>query len=62
MENKLTFEESMQRLEEITKTLENNETTLDEAIGLYKEGVELSAFCKQKLDSAKLQISMLEDK
>lgn len=62
MENKLSFEESMQRLSEITKILENNEITLDEAIKLYKEGVELSALCKQKLDSAKMQISMLSDK
>lgn len=51
----------MQRLSEITKILENNETTLDEAIELYKEGVELSAFCKSKLDSAKLKVTMLEE-
>lgn len=61
MENKLSFEESIKRLSEITEILEKNETSLDEAVELYQEGIELSAKCKEKLDSARIQISVLED-
>lgn len=61
MENKLSFEESIKRLSKITEILEKNETSLDEAVELYKEGIELSAKCKEKLDSARIQISVLED-
>ena len=44
----------------INAALESGKPTLDEAIQLYKEGVELSAMCKKKLDNAKMQIKVLD--
>lgn len=61
MDKNITFEAAMSRLEEITKALDGEKLPLDEAIELYKEGVELSAFCKEKLDNAKMQISVLDE-
>lgn len=46
----LTFEKAMQRLEEITEKIQNQEVTLEESLVLYQEGIELSKFCKEQLD------------
>lgn len=56
---KLTFEESIQRLEEIVERLETEEVSLDEAVAFYKEGMVLSAFCKEKLTTAEGEILLL---
>ena len=50
-ETNLTFEEAMKRLEEITNLLQKNDCTLDESLKLYEEGLQLSAFCDQKLSA-----------
>ena len=55
----MTFESSMKRLNEIVKALEGENLSLDEALDLYKEGVELSVDCKKSLESAKLQVKTL---
>jgi len=60
MKKKLKFEEAMGRLEEITALLSDQTTALDQALKLYSEAVELSAFCSQKLDQAQLQLSLIE--
>ena len=44
-----TFEESMQRLEEIVRLLEENKLPLDESIALFEEGLQLSKDCDTKL-------------
>ena len=38
---KKTFEESMQRLEEIVSLLETNEQSLDETVKIFEEGLTL---------------------
>lgn len=55
MTNK-TFEEAMNELEEIVKKLEQGEVQLEEAIELYKKGMELSHFCHEKLQNAEKQL------
>ena len=50
----------MGRLEEITALLSDQTTALDQALKLYSEAVELSAFCSQKLEQAQLQLSLIE--
>lgn len=60
MAKKKTFEEALNRLEEIAETMENDETGLDESVKLYKEGVELAAYCAEKLNSAEQQVSQLK--
>ena len=46
---KMTFEQAIKRLEEIVNLLENNETSLDDSVELFQEGVQLSQYCSKKL-------------
>ena len=48
MEN-ITFEQAMSRLEEIIKDLENNQTSLENSVELFQEGIKLSKICSDKL-------------
>lgn len=41
MSEKPTFEQSMDRLDQIVSLLEKNEIALEEAIGLFEEGLNL---------------------
>lgn len=54
-----SFEEALARLEEIVDSMEEGELSLDETVKLYKEAVELSSLCSEKLSGAKQQISIL---
>lgn len=54
-----TFEHSLKRLEEIVDKLEQGEVSLDEAIVIYEEGVQLSKECLDKLTNAELKLKKL---
>ena len=56
---KMTFEEAMERLEAIVEQLEQEEAPLEQAVALYKEGLSLSALCKEKLAAAEVEIVLL---
>lgn len=56
---KKTFEESLTRLEDIIDIIENSETSLDSSVKLYKEGIELSAFCMESLNQAEKEVEIL---
>jgi exodeoxyribonuclease VII small subunit len=43
--NEKSFEDALQRLEEIAQLLENEETPLEDSIKLFEEGIELKDFC-----------------
>lgn len=53
----MTFEESVKRLDEIVKLLEDGGLPLDRSLELYKEGTALSAECRKMLENAELQVS-----
>lgn len=57
MEEKVTFEESMKKLSEVTSQLEQGSVSLEKAIELYSEGVKLAAECRKQLQEAKLKIT-----
>ena len=57
--NDMTYEQAVAELEEIIRRLESGEATLDESIALYSRGMELSKFCKDKLDSIVKKIRIL---
>ena len=59
---KKNFEESLRRLEEIVNIMENSDADLDSTVKLYKEGVDLSLFCADKLKAAEQEISVLRKK
>lgn len=56
MMTKQTFAEAMNELEEIVRKLEQGDVPLEEAIDLYKKGMELSKFCHDKLQKAEEQL------
>ncbi|MBQ9166383.1 MAG: exodeoxyribonuclease VII small subunit [Oscillospiraceae bacterium] len=56
---KLSFEESMQRLETIVSQLERGEAPLEESISLFEEGTKLIAGCTKLLDSAEQKVLKL---
>lgn len=58
----IRFEEAMLDLEEVVKKLETGEVPLEDAISLYKKGMELSSFCHEKLQNAEKQLITIIDK
>lgn len=59
MENKLSFEQALSRLELIVKQLESGETELEKSIELFEEGIKLSALCSSLLKSAQQKVEIL---
>lgn len=57
---KLSLEESMLRLEEIVKEMENEKLSLDKSLKLYEEGIGLVERCSSELDNAKRKIKILQ--
>ncbi len=58
---KPTFEESLSRLEDIVKKLDNPQTPLDESIELFEEGVGLVKSCNGMLDEVERRIKIISD-
>lgn len=58
--NELTYEQAINRLEEIVSILNEPTTTLDDSLKLFEEGTKLTAFCTQRLENAKAKIIELE--
>jgi exodeoxyribonuclease VII small subunit len=58
-ENKLSFEEAMNKLEVIVERLEEGDVPLEEAIAIYKEGMELSKLCHDKLKNVEEQLAQI---
>lgn len=59
MEESKSFEASMQRLEEIVRTMERGELPLEESLKLFEEGTALVRSCGKLLDEAELKIVKL---
>ena len=57
--DKLTYEASMKRLEEIVLTLETGEAPLDTLLALYEEGAGLIKSCNKMLDTAEQKVVRL---
>lgn len=60
MNEELTYEKAMTRLEEIVSLLEKNDVSLDDSIKLFEEGTRLTAFCSEKLKNAKAKVTLAE--
>lgn len=58
----LSFEENLEKLEEIVKKLEAGDVPLDEAIGAFNEAMILAKNCDQKLKNAEEAICKLVNK
>lgn len=56
---KMNYEKSVSRLEEIVDKLENGNLSLEEMMKLYEEGTALAAKCAKSLDAAQLKLTEL---
>lgn len=53
------FERSLARLEEVVRKLESPQLSLDDAMKLFEEGVELSRECQKQLEEAEGRVEIL---
>ena len=58
MEN-LSFEESLEKLEEIVNKLETGDIPLDDAIDEFKKAMDLVKICDEKLKTAEKSIAKI---
>ena len=54
---KVSFEQNMQRLEQIVRAMEQGDVPLEESLKLFREGTALVASCGKLLDEAELQVT-----
>ena len=54
-----TFEENMQRLEQIVRAMERGDVALEESLKLFQEGTELVRSCSKLLNDAQLQVKKI---
>ncbi len=55
----LSFEESLEKLEEIVNKLENGDVPLDDAIEEFKKAMDLVKVCNDKLNDAEESIAKI---
>jgi exodeoxyribonuclease VII small subunit len=53
------FEESLRRLEDIVKQLEQGDLTLEASLRLFEDGIKLSRICSRQLEEAERRVEML---
>ncbi|MCB5234510.1 MAG: exodeoxyribonuclease VII small subunit [Candidatus Cloacimonetes bacterium] len=58
---KLSFEKALKELETIVEKLSGSETSLDEMLELYSEGIKYLKQCQSKLSEAEAKIKILSD-
>ena len=61
MNEEMTFESAMTRLEDIARKLDNGEETLASSLSLYEEAISLIRYCTEALDTAKSKIVRLTE-
>jgi len=57
--NSTTFEQGLSKLEQIVAELEQASLPLDLSLQRFNEGIQLAAFCNQKLTEARSQVELL---
>ena len=61
MEEKLTYEKAVKRLEEIVKKIEGGEMDIDSLTANLKEAKDLVEFCKEKLTNVEVEVKKCLD-
>ena len=54
-----TFEENMERLEQIVRAMEKGDVALEESLKLFQEGTGLVQTCTKLLDEAELRVTKI---
>lgn len=56
----MTYEQAVKELEEILQSLENQDTSLDEALKLFEKSVELSKICFEKIKQTQGKVEIIK--
>lgn len=59
MEEELSFEDALKKLEGIVGTLEKGQLSLDESLKKFEEGIRLSRLCNKKLMETEQKVEKL---
>ena len=59
LDENMTFEAAMARLEEIVRLLESGNAPLDVSLSLYEEGVALVRLCNTRLENGEQRVKIL---
>mgnify|MGYP005838637245 FL=1 len=59
---KKTFEDALEKLEEITRELESGDLSLEASLKKFEEGITLARFCNNKLEECQHKVSLLLEK
>lgn len=59
MQETVSFEENMKKLEEIAVELEKGDLDLDTSVSKFEEGMRISKECSEMLEKAEKKITML---
>lgn len=60
MDEGLSFEQALKRLETITENLQKGGMPLEEMIALFEEGASIAKICHEKLNRAELKLSEVQ--
>lgn len=60
-EEKLSFEEALEKLEGIVESMENGDLALEELVTQFEEGSALLKSCNKRLKDAELKIEKLKE-
>ena len=60
MEEKMSYEQALARLEEIIRAMENEQIPLAQSLSLYEEGVAIVRRLSAELDDAERKIKILQ--
>ncbi len=58
----LSFEDALERLEQLVGKLEGGELTLEDSLQTFEQGTALIRLCAERLEAAELRISELEQR
>jgi len=61
-EKELSFEENLEKLEEIVKNLESGNIPLDDAIDSFNEAMKIAKNCDEKLKKAEEKVNKILNK
>ena len=60
MEEKMSYEQALARLEQIIRAMENDKIPLEDSLKLYEEGVRIVRRLSAELDDAERKIKILQ--
>lgn len=56
----MTFEDALKRIEQIVGLLESQQTSLEQSVELYQEGIKLTSYCNKKLENIEGKVAKIQ--